>query len=67
MPSIRQKLCFDLSSVVELAMLGLFARISEPLLEFQLRDPEPVQTLAEPINPRGRFRGAIFWLRLRDF
>jgi len=52
--------------VVELVLMGPFVRVAEPLLEYQLRDPESAEVLGRRLDPRARFRGTMFWWWMRD-
>ena len=52
--------------LVELALLGPFAHIAEPLFEYQMRQPEPIDVLALKLDPEGRFRGTMFGWWLKD-
>jgi len=52
--------------LVELALLGPFAHIAEPLFEYQMRQPEPIEVLARKLDPEGRFRGTMFGWWLKD-
>jgi glycosyltransferase involved in cell wall biosynthesis len=52
--------------VVELALLGPFVPIQEPLLEYQMREPESAEVLAGRLDPHARFSGTMFWWWLKD-
>jgi glycosyltransferase involved in cell wall biosynthesis len=52
--------------VIELAMLGPFARIAEPLLEYNMTAPASTQDLASRMNPDTKFQGTWFWWWVRD-
>ena len=53
--------------VVELALLGPFARVPETLFEYSMRHPEPADILRQRLDPNARFRGTMFWWWLKDF
>ena len=52
--------------LIELALLGPFAHIAEPLFEYQMRQPDPIDVLARKLDPEGRFRGTMFGWWLKD-
>ena len=52
--------------VVELGLLGPFARIAETLLEYNMKDPEPADILGGRLDPNARFRGTMFWWWVKD-
>jgi len=52
--------------VVELAILGSFAAIPEPLFHYRMRDPDPLEVLARKLDPGARHRGTMFGWWLRD-
>jgi glycosyltransferase involved in cell wall biosynthesis len=51
--------------VVELAVLGPFVGIQEPLLRYRMRDPDPPDVLARKLDPGARHQGTMvgWWLR----
>jgi glycosyltransferase involved in cell wall biosynthesis len=51
--------------VIELAILGPFARVSEPLFHYRMRDADPLDVLADKLDPDARYRGTMvgWWLR----
>jgi glycosyltransferase involved in cell wall biosynthesis len=52
--------------VVELAIVGPFAVIPEPLFHYRMRDPDPLDVLARKLDPDARHRGTMvgWWLRV---
>jgi glycosyltransferase involved in cell wall biosynthesis len=52
--------------LIELAIVGPFAAIPEPLFHYRMRDPDTLEALARKLDPDARHRGTMFGWWWRD-
>jgi glycosyltransferase involved in cell wall biosynthesis len=52
--------------IIELAMLGPFVRVAEPLLEYYAHPPLSVDQLQKMLNPARHFKGVMSWWWIKD-